>query len=261
MFDIYHMVSMFTAGTGSSRATPWFSSSPTWLWLSTPPGMIIILIHPPSPIIWWSGSWISDHPCLPDYCRVFTQAWSSFVVWWINLLLVKYYLEYFVSRRLWPLHWVLWLCAAVGVAALLVARGHYTVRPTLTLSHNLGPFFKLLLWVLRLIWANFQVDVVIAYFVTTRLWFLHNSIINHRQFHQRASTNFLARSYLRSRHTFTWTTHINASLLLRLWWWRLAVWFEENVRGPVPPGAIFTTRIHPPFLGGFHIILKDGLIS
>jgi len=58
-----------------------------------------------------------------------------------------------------------------------------------------------------------QVDVVIAYFVTTRLWFLHNSIINHRQFHQRAPTNFLA----------------------RLWWWRLAVWFEENVRGPVPP--------------------------
>ena len=31
------------------------------------------------------------------------------------------------SRRLWPLHWVLWVCAAVGVAALLVARGHYTV--------------------------------------------------------------------------------------------------------------------------------------
>ena len=26
--------------------------------------------------------------------------------------------------------------------------------------------------------------------------------------------------------------------LLRLWWWRLAVWFEENVRGPVPPGTI-----------------------
>ena len=88
-------------------------------------------------------------------------------------------------RRLWPLHWLLWVCAAVGVAALLIARGHYTV------------------------------DVVIAYFVTTRLWFLHNLIINHRQLHQRASTNFLA----------------------RLWWWRLAVWFEENVRGPVPPGA------------------------
>ena len=20
----------------------------------------------------------------------------------------------------------------------------------------------------------------------------------------------------------------------RLWWWRLAIWFEENVKGPVP---------------------------
>ena len=39
-----------------------------------------------------------------------------------------------------------------------------------------------------------QVDVVIAYFVTTRLWIQHNLIINHRQFHQKAQTNFLARS-------------------------------------------------------------------
>ena len=31
-------------------------------------------------------------------------------------------------RRLWPLHWLLWVCAAVGVAALLIARGHYTVE-------------------------------------------------------------------------------------------------------------------------------------
>ena len=38
-----------------------------------------------------------------------------------------------------------------------------------------------------------QVDVVIAYFVTTRLWIQHNLIINHRQFHQKAPTNFLAR--------------------------------------------------------------------
>jgi len=99
------------------------------------------------------------------------------------LILAYLIVAEYSPRRLWPLHWVLWLCAVAGVAALLIARGHYTV------------------------------DVVIAYFVTTRLWYLHNSIINHRQFHQRAPTNFLA----------------------RLWWWRLAVWFEENVRGPVPP--------------------------
>ena len=23
--------------------------------------------------------------------------------------------------------------------------------------------------------------------------------------------------------------------IYRLWWWKLAIWFEENVKGPVPP--------------------------
>jgi len=99
------------------------------------------------------------------------------------LILAYLIVQEYSPRRLWPLHWLLWLAALVGVGALLVARGHYTV------------------------------DVVIAYFVTTRLWILHQSIIHSRQAQVHAANNFLS----------------------RLWWWRLAVWFEENVRGPVPP--------------------------
>lgn len=99
------------------------------------------------------------------------------------LILAYLIVQEYSPRRLWPLHWLLWLCALIGVAMLLVARGHYSV------------------------------DIVIAYFITTRLWCMHNSIIANRHFQQRSSTNYLG----------------------RLWWWRLAIWFEENVRGPVPP--------------------------
>lgn len=99
------------------------------------------------------------------------------------LILAYLIVQEYSHPRLWLLHWLLSLSAFLGVVMLLVARGHYTV------------------------------DVIIAYYITTRLWYLHNSIIAHRQFQQPGATNYLS----------------------RLWWWRLSTWFEENVRGPVPP--------------------------
>jgi len=99
------------------------------------------------------------------------------------LILAYLIVTEYSSRRLWLLHWLLWLFALVGVGMLMMARGHYTV------------------------------DVVIAYYVTTRIWIMHNTMIVNRHFQQRSATNFLD----------------------RLWWSRLAIWFEENVRGPVPP--------------------------
>ena len=44
------------------------------------------------------------------------------------LILAYLIVAEYSPRRLWPLHWLLWVCAAVGVAALLIARGHYTVE-------------------------------------------------------------------------------------------------------------------------------------
>ena len=46
------------------------------------------------------------------------------------------------SRRLFVLHWLAWINALTAVALLLMARGHYTI------------------------------DVIIAYWVTTRLWYV-----------------------------------------------------------------------------------------
>ena len=76
----------------------------------------------------------------------------------------------------------LWVVAVFGVIMLMMAKGHYSI------------------------------DVIIAYFVTTRLWYIHHSIISNRALQQRSSSNYLS----------------------RIWWWRLAVWYEENVKAPVP---------------------------
>ena len=80
------------------------------------------------------------------------------------------------------LHHLLWCVAVCGVVMLMAAKGHYSI------------------------------DVIIAYFVTTRLWYIHHSIIANRALQQRSSSNYLS----------------------RIWWWRLATWYEENVKAPVP---------------------------
>lgn len=79
-------------------------------------------------------------------------------------------------KRLWPVHWALWVTAALGVFFVLFAHGHYTV------------------------------DVIIAYYITTRLWWSVHACIGARG--------------------GTWTR--------REWWARPLAWLERNVRGPVP---------------------------
>lgn len=52
-------------------------------------------------------------------------------------------------RRFWPLHWAAWLAAAVGVAFLVVSRGHYTI------------------------------DVILSYFVCTRVFWSYHTMAAH----------------------------------------------------------------------------------
>jgi len=111
------------------------------------------------------------------YCGDFIFSGHTMILILCYLIIAEY-----TPRYLWLLHWLLWMVALAGVAMLMLSRGHYSI------------------------------DVVIAYFVTTRLWYMHNAIIANRHFQQKSVTNHLA----------------------RLWWWRLAIWFEENVKGPVP---------------------------
>ena len=59
---------------------------------------------------------------------------------------------------------MLWGVAVGGVAMLMTARGHYTI------------------------------DVIVAYFVTTRLWYIHHSVIHNKVLKQESSTNYFSRS-------------------------------------------------------------------
>lgn len=119
-----------------------------------------------------------------------------------TMILVLCYLivEEYTDGRLrivWLVHWLLAVVAWAGVGMLLVSRGHYTI------------------------------DVVIAYFVTTRLWYMHNSLIQERLRGGGGSEGHLA----------------------RLWWWRLAVWLEDNVRGEVTPQFEFPVSLPSSLLG------------
>lgn len=91
----------------------------------------------------------------------------------------------YTSKRLWVVHWLYVLSTFAGVCFLMLGRGHYSI------------------------------DVLIAYWITTRLWYLIHSMANYAPLKQSSSLNY-----------FT-----------RIWWWRLFRWFEVNVRpGPIPHG-------------------------
>lgn len=83
----------------------------------------------------------------------------------VSVCLVLFLLEKFINKkdvsliivflitdspkRCWPLHWASMVCSTVGVVLVLVARGHYTV------------------------------DVIIAYYATTRVFWLYHTMANH----------------------------------------------------------------------------------
>ncbi|KFD71732.1 hypothetical protein M514_04295 [Trichuris suis] len=66
----------------------------------------------------------------------------------MSYMVVKECKSYDSPRRFWQLHVVVWLVSASGILCILLSRGHYTV------------------------------DVVIAYFVTTRMFWLYHTMAN-----------------------------------------------------------------------------------
>lgn len=51
-------------------------------------------------------------------------------------------------RRYWHLHWIVWLVSSTGIFCILISRGHYTI------------------------------DVLIAYYITTRVFWLYHTLAN-----------------------------------------------------------------------------------
>lgn len=124
----------------------------------------------------------------------------------LSYLIVEHYTDARI-RLICVLQWLLLVCAWLGVALLLISRGHYTV------------------------------DVVIAYYVTSRLWYMHNMYIIER----------LRESSSQASSSNGGNTPMN--FYARLWWARFASWLEENVRGEVVPSFQFPVPVPATILG------------
>ncbi|XP_076673196.1 phosphatidylcholine:ceramide cholinephosphotransferase 2 isoform X7 [Andrena cerasifolii] len=111
------------------------------------------------------------------YCGDYIYSGHT-VVLVLSYLIIKEY----SPRRCQPIHWVAGIAVLVGVIMVLLAHGHYTV------------------------------DVLIAYYVTTRLWYIYHTLANNSHLKQYEPNNFLT----------------------RLWWFPIFKYFETNVGGTVP---------------------------
>ncbi|XP_019594241.2 phosphatidylcholine:ceramide cholinephosphotransferase 1 [Rhinolophus sinicus] len=100
----------------------------------------------------------------------------------VMLTLTYLFIKEYSPRRLWWYHWICWLLSVVGIFCILLAHDHYTV------------------------------DVVVAYYITTRLFWWYHTMANQQVLKEASQTNLLA----------------------RVWWYRPFQYFEKNVQGIVP---------------------------
>lgn len=100
----------------------------------------------------------------------------------VMLTLTYLFIKEYSPRRLWWYHWICWLLSVVGIFCILLAHDHYTV------------------------------DVVVAYYITTRLFWWYHTMANQQVLKEASQMNLLA----------------------RVWWYRPFQYFEKNVQGIVP---------------------------
>ncbi|XP_029608578.1 phosphatidylcholine:ceramide cholinephosphotransferase 1 [Salmo trutta] len=100
----------------------------------------------------------------------------------VILTLSYLFIKEYSPKRFWWYHWFCWTLSAVGIFCILLAHDHYTV------------------------------DVVVAYFITTRLFWWYHTMANQQALKETSQSNPFS----------------------RVWWFRLFQYFEENVKGIVP---------------------------
>lgn len=101
-----------------------------------------------------------------------------------TILVMSYLMisEYSPKRMLW-LHWVTWLMSFSGVLMVLLSHSHYTV------------------------------DVILGYFITTRLFWMYHTCANNAALKKKSAHNYMSKE----------------------WWFFLFQYFECNVKGPLQP--------------------------
>lgn len=91
-------------------------------------------------------------------------------------------IQQYSPRNFKLLHWASWLVSLCGVIFLLIARGHYTI------------------------------DVLLAYYVTSRIWWVYHTLAHNQTLKQKGEHNFLD----------------------NMCWWHVFRFFEAKIQGPLP---------------------------
>jgi len=112
------------------------------------------------------------------YCGDYVYSGHSMI-----LILGHLVTKQYTPSSFFVLHWLTFFNALTGIVLLLLSRGHYTL------------------------------DVIIAYFVATRMWALYHTLAGHE--------------FLKRRSV--------ANLVSQFWWFRGFLWMEESIKaGPLP---------------------------
>ncbi|CAG9861212.1 unnamed protein product [Phyllotreta striolata] len=100
----------------------------------------------------------------------------------VLLVLLALLMSEYTSKNLWIVHWLYRSLAFAGILMLELAHAHYFI------------------------------DVIIAYYMTTRVFWTYHTIANNEELKTAGETNFYSRA----------------------WWFQIFVFFEKNIHGPVP---------------------------
>lgn len=100
----------------------------------------------------------------------------------VTLILTYLLVAEYTSERFWLLHCVYWFLAGLGIVFLEFAHGHYSI------------------------------DVVVAYYITTRVFWTYHTLANNMELKEKTERNYYSRE----------------------WWFRIFQYFERNVGGQVP---------------------------
>ncbi|XP_067101588.1 phosphatidylcholine:ceramide cholinephosphotransferase 1 [Osmerus mordax] len=100
----------------------------------------------------------------------------------VMLTLTYLFIREYSPKRFWWYHWICWALCAVGLFCILLAHDHYSI------------------------------DVVVAYYITTRLFWWYHTMANQQVLKEASQSNFLA----------------------RVWWYRFFLYLELNVHCIVP---------------------------
>lgn len=100
----------------------------------------------------------------------------------VLLVLISLVMSEYTTKSLWMVHWLYRCLALIGILMLELSHSHYLI------------------------------DVIIAYYITTRVFWTYQTLANN-EFLKNMDTN----------NCFT-----------RAWWFHIFLFFEKNIQGPVP---------------------------